>query len=110
MSSQRDSIILEELERWRAEGAIDENTYQELRQRYNNHRLDFGALIKWVLIFGAIVLGGGIALLFSDVFKNLPDLIIVLVLTILTGAFYYAGFRLSARRRRTLVYSGRALV
>jgi len=110
MPSQRDSIILEELEIWREEGVIDEATYHRLRQRYKTQRADLGALIKWVLIFGAIVLGGGITLLFSDVFKNLPDLIIVLMLTAVTGAFYYAGFRLSARRRRTLVYSGRALV
>src|SRR5215831_15529782 len=101
MASQRDSIILEEIERWREEGVIDEPTYQQLRHRYQSQRLDIGALIKWVLIFGAIVLGGGITLLFSDVFKNLPDLMIVLMLTVVTAAFYYAGFRLSARRRRT---------
>src|SRR4051812_17193942 len=105
MPSQRDSIILEELEIWRDEGVIDEATYRQLQQRYRGHHLDLAALIKWVLIFGAIVLGGGIPLLFSDFLKNLPDQIIVIMLTAVTGAFYYAGFRLSARRRRTLVYS-----
>jgi len=110
MSSQRNNIILEELDRWLQEGIIDESLYKQLRHRYITPGIDLTTVIKWILVFGVIILGGGLALLFSDVFRNLPDVIIVLMLTVLTTAFYYGGYHLSARHRRTLIYSGRALV
>ncbi|HZS46980.1 MAG TPA: DUF2157 domain-containing protein [Blastocatellia bacterium] len=110
MSSQRNIIILEELDRWRQENVIDDELYQQLRQRYTTPGIDFATIIKWILVFGAIVLGGGIALLFFDVFKNIPDVLIVVMLTAVTAAFYYGGHRLAARHRRSLVYSGKALV
>src|SRR5262249_55022537 len=110
MSSQRNNIILEELDRWLQEGIIDETLYKQLRHRYITPGIDLATVIKWILVFGVIILGGGLALLFSDVFRNLPDVIIVLMLTALTAAFYYGGYHLSARHRRALLYSGRALV
>jgi len=69
-----------------------------IAERYKSHRLDLGALIKWVLIFGAIVLGGGITLLFFRcISKTCQILILVLMLTAVTAAFYYAvfGYRLA---------------
>ena len=94
--SKKEKIILSELKIWFEEGLINQDLYNRLSSRYEIKSWDFSTIIKWALIFGAVMLGIGLISFVSLIFKSLA--FVVLVLSVLCGSGYYYAFLLTSQR------------
>ncbi len=91
----KNKIISDEAKKWYEEGLINETLYNELLSRYAVKGWDISTIIKWALIFGAIMLGIGLISFVSLIFKSLT--FVVLILSILCVLSYYWGFQLTSK-------------
>ncbi|MFB6346559.1 MAG: DUF2157 domain-containing protein, partial [bacterium] len=112
-SSWRD-WFQDQLDEWRREGIIDQNTYSTLNDRYTgsfgpSSGNAGGRLIYVVGLLGSILLGLGIILYIAANWQFLSPLIRTLTLVAGTVLFYLTGYYL-AFQKRTFERTGRSLL
>lgn len=95
---KKEKIILEELNLWHNNGLVEDELYEKLSSMYVIKSWNFVAIMKWVLIFGSILLGIGLISFITLIFHS--RVFVVLVLTVLTLLGYYLGFFLSNRKNK----------
>ena len=106
---QKEKVITDELKVWLDEKLINHELYEILSAKYRTVSWDILTIIRWSLIIGAIMLGVGIILLVSLIFKSMG--FVVLTLSVLCGVGFYYGFGLTAKdARHAYPKSGNALI
>lgn len=91
--ARKDKIILKELLTWLEDGLISEELHQSLSAKYRVTSWDLTIIIRWTLIFGAVMLGIGLITFISVIIESL--VFVAFILSLLVGLGYYFGFQLT---------------
>jgi hypothetical protein len=103
----RNRRVRRELDELLREGLLDEATHARLRDRYPIEGWDWRSLGRWFLIFGAISVMAGLAILGRTLFDfTLPKLAVLLSVAILAS---FGGAQWLKRARLALVWTGPSL-
>lgn len=103
----RNRRIGRELDELLREGLLDQTTHAQLRQRYPTEGWDWRSLGRWFLIFGAVSLMAGLAILGRTLFEfTLPKLAALLGVALLAS---FGGGQWLKRTRPTLVWTSPSL-
>ena len=103
----RNRRVRRELDELRREGLLDEATYGQLRERYPTEGWDWRSLGRWFLIFGAVSVMAGLAILGRTLFDfTLTKLAVLLGIAVLAS---FGGARWLRRARPMLVWTSLSL-
>lgn len=99
----RNRRVRRELDALLREGLLDETAYRQLRDRYPTEGWDWRSLGRWFLIFGAVSIMAGLAILARTLFAFTLDQLALLLGIALLASF--GGARWLQRHRPALLWS-----
>lgn len=98
------SQLKKEIEKWRAEGIIEESQAEKIVGRYlafggKREAIKRGKLIKILSTFGAILTGIGVILLIAANWRKIPAFLNAAILMMATVGVYFAGWRFKYEKK-----------